>query len=74
MASLLRDGAQQLLYAAVEAELAEYLSQYQAERVARGRRYIVRNGYLPDCRKIHVNVSLLSKKGQTTFYRIVVCS
>ena len=47
LTGLLREGAQQLLYGAVEAELAEYLSQYQAERDASGRRCVVRNGYLP---------------------------
>ena len=44
---MLRAGAQQLLHEAVVAELAEYLSQYQAEREADGRRCMVRNGYLP---------------------------
>ena len=44
LTSLLREGAQRLLYGAVEAELAAYLSQYQAERDPQGRRCIVRNG------------------------------
>ena len=47
LTALLRAGAQQLLHEAVAAELAEYLSQYQAERDADGRCCIVRNGYLP---------------------------
>ena len=47
LTALLRAGAQQLLCEAVVAELAEYLSQYQAEREADGRRCMVRNGYLP---------------------------
>ena len=47
LTGLLRAGAQQLLCEAVAAELAEYLSQYQAERDAGGRRCVVRNGYLP---------------------------
>ena len=47
LTGLLREGARQLLCEAVEAELAEYLSQYQAERDAGGRRCVVRNGYLP---------------------------
>ena len=47
LTALLRAGAQQLLCEAVAAELAEYLSQYQAERDAGGRRHMVRNGYLP---------------------------
>ncbi len=47
LTSLLREGAQQLLYEAVDAELAAYLSQYQDDRDAGGRWRIVRNGYLP---------------------------
>ena len=47
LTALLRAGARQLLCEAVAAELAEYLSQYQAEREADGRRCMVRNGYLP---------------------------
>ena len=47
LTGLLRAGARQLLHEAVAAELAEYLSQYQAERDAGGRRCVVRNGYLP---------------------------
>ena len=47
LTGLLREGARQLLHEAVAAELAEYLSQYQAEREADGRRCMVRNGYLP---------------------------
>ena len=42
LTALLRAGAQQLLCEAVAAELAEYLSQYQAwcVRDLRGRRYV----------------------------------
>ena len=47
LTSLLRDGARQLLHEAVEAELTDYLSQYQVERDSSGRRCVVRNGYLP---------------------------
>ena len=47
LTSLLRDGARQLLHEAVEAELTDYLSQYQAERDTSGRRCVVRNGHLP---------------------------
>ena len=47
LTGLLREGARQLLHEAVAAELAEYLSQYQAKRDAGGRRCVVRNGYLP---------------------------
>ena len=37
LTELLRDGARTLLAEAVQAELAEFLSQYQAVRDARGR-------------------------------------
>ena len=47
LTELLRDGARTLLFEAVQAELAEFLSQYQAVRDARGRQCVVRNGYLP---------------------------
>lgn len=47
LSSLLREGARALLHDAVEAELATYLSGYENERDASGRRCIVRNGYLP---------------------------
>ena len=47
LSSLLREGARSLLHDAVEAELAAYLSEHAGERDARGRRCIVRNGYLP---------------------------
>ena len=47
LSSLLREGARALLHDAVEAELATYLAEHAGERDARGRRYMVRNGYLP---------------------------
>ena len=47
LTGLLRAGARQLLHEAVEAELTDYLSQYQAERDTSGRRCVVRNGHLP---------------------------
>ena len=47
LSSLLREGARALLHDAVEAELATYLSGYEGERDASGRRRLVRNGYLP---------------------------
>ena len=47
LTELLRDGARTLLFEAVQAELAEFLSQYQAKRDERSRQCVVRNGYLP---------------------------
>ena len=43
----MRQGARQIIAQAVEAELNEFLEQYQGLRDESGRRGIVRNGYLP---------------------------
>jgi transposase-like protein len=48
LTELLQRGARQLIAAAVEAELAEFLQSYQEDRDAQGRRQVVRNGYLPE--------------------------
>ena len=45
---LLRVGAQQLIQHAVEAELAELLSQHDDRRTEKGNAGVVRNGYLPE--------------------------
>ena len=47
LSELLRQGARQIIAQAVEAELNEFLSQYQGFRDESGRRAVVRNGYLP---------------------------
>jgi putative transposase len=47
LTELLRQGAQQLIRQAVEAELAELLAQYAHQTDAQGRAAVVRNGYLP---------------------------
>lgn len=44
---LVRAGARQMLQAALEAEIAEYVAQFSNVVDTRGRRIIVRNGYLP---------------------------
>ena len=46
--SLIREGARQLIAAAVEAELESMLTHYQDRRDDQGRRAVVRNGYLPE--------------------------
>lgn len=48
LTELLREGAQRLIQEAVEAELAELLSQYAGQTDAQGRAAVVRNGYLPE--------------------------
>ena len=44
---LLRDGAQRMLQAAIEAEVSTYVEQHQGNVSGEGRRLVVRNGYLP---------------------------
>ena len=47
MTELLRTGAEQLIYQAVESELQELLSSHSERRLCDGRAGVVRNGYLP---------------------------
>ena len=47
LTDVLRSGARRLLAEAIEAEVEEYLTQYQ-EVDEQGRRRVVRNGYLPE--------------------------
>jgi putative transposase len=44
---IVRQGAQRMLQAAIDAEVEGFLQQYQARRDENGRRQVVRNGYLP---------------------------
>lgn len=44
---LVRQGAQQMLQAAVEAEIEAFLEEHSGRRDAQGRRLVVRNGRLP---------------------------
>jgi len=48
LTDILRQGARQLLAAALEAEVGVFLQQYNGEADDNGRRRIVRNGYLPE--------------------------
>ena len=45
---MLRQGAKDLLANAVQAELTEFLAQYQDVVDDQGRQLVVRNGYLPE--------------------------
>lgn len=47
LSELVRLGARQIIAQAVEAELAEFLGQYQNLKDEQGRQAVVRNGYLP---------------------------
>lgn len=48
LSELVRKGARQIIAQAVEAELAEFLTQYQSLKDNQGRQAVVRNGYLPE--------------------------
>ena len=47
LSELVREGAQRIIRQAVEAELGTFLEEHAAARDTRGRRAVVRNGYLP---------------------------
>jgi transposase-like protein len=48
LTDLLRQGAQQLLARAIEAEVADWIDRHQHCRDDAGRRQVVRNGHLPE--------------------------
>ncbi len=48
LTELLRTGARELIAGAVEAELAELLSEHAGRKLADGRQAVVRNGYQPE--------------------------
>lgn len=48
LTELVRKGARQIIAQAVEAELSEFLAQYQPLKDDQGRQGVVRNGYLPE--------------------------
>ncbi len=48
LTELLREGSEQLIYRAVEAELQELLSIYAEQRTEDGKTGVVRNGYHPE--------------------------
>jgi transposase-like protein len=48
LSDLVRKGARHIIAQAVEAELKEFLAQYQCLKDDQGRQAVVRNGYLPE--------------------------
>ena len=48
LTALVRQGARQIIAQAVEAEMAEFLTQYRDLKDEQGRQGVVRNGYLPE--------------------------
>ncbi len=61
LTELLRTGARQLIAQAVEAELTEFLGQFQGVKSLDGRAAVVRNGYLPE-REIRTGVGPVAVK------------
>jgi putative transposase len=55
LTEILREGAQQMLTTAIEAEVTEWIQSHRHLQDARGHRQVVRNGYLPR-RKITTGV------------------
>ena len=58
---LLRQGARRLLGAALEAEIEAFLAQYRDVTDDKGRRRLVRNGYLPE-REIQTGIGQVPVK------------
>jgi putative transposase len=48
LTDILRQGAQAMLTAAIEAEVAQWIGEHERLRDERGHRQVVRNGYLPE--------------------------
>ena len=61
LTELLRNGARKLLAEALEAEIESFIEQYTQLRDERGKKRVVRNGYLPE-RKIQTGIGAVSVK------------
>lgn len=61
LTEVLRSGARRLIAEAVEAELREFLGQFEGQRDEQGRRAVVRNGYLPQ-REIQTGIGAVAVK------------
>ena len=48
LTGLLQQGAHQLIMQAIEAELGEFMSQFENRQTQNGRAAVVRNGYQPE--------------------------
>ncbi len=61
LTELLRSGAEQLIYQAVEAELLELLAEHVERRTEDGKTGVVRNGHLP-ARKLQTGLGPVTVK------------
>jgi putative transposase len=62
LTEVLRSRASELLQQAVEAEAAEVIARFQAQKDEQGRQRVVRNGYLPE-RTIQTGIGDVAVKG-----------
>lgn len=76
LTELIRQGARELIQQGVEAELAEFLKEFQERKLETGRLAVVRNGYQPE-REIQTGIGpvvvkvpkVRSKDGQPVTFR-----
>ena len=61
LTDLLRTGARQLIYEAVEAELEEFISQFKDRQLENGRAAVIRNGYQPE-RQLQTSIGPVTVK------------
>lgn len=59
LTELLRMGARKLIEAAIQAELAEFLQQFETRKTSKGKRGVIRNGYQPE-REILTGIGAVS--------------
>ena len=59
LTALLRMGARKLIEAAIQAELAEFLHQFESRKTSEGKRGVIRNGYQPE-REILTGIGAVS--------------
>jgi putative transposase len=59
LTEMLRTGARDLIQAAVQAELQEFMAQHESRRLVNGRAAVVRNGYQPE-REIQTGIGPVS--------------
>ena len=59
LTELLRTGARKLIEAAIQAELAEFLKQFEMKVTPEGKRGVIRNGYQPE-REILTGIGAVS--------------
>ena len=59
LSSFLRESAQKMLQVAIEAEVNEFVSCHEANRLSNGHRRVIRNGYQPE-RSIQTTIGAIT--------------